>query len=890
MKRQDHNFQRMNFNERNACADLESQLSGVIEQDGITMISPEGVRRRARRIKQPRVRNARWIPEIFDLPENDAADEVKEMDVRSVGFLVRSAAPAVERKICVIREARPRSEYVISLKRAPLFMASESRDDRFFWNEAMEADRGCFDGPAEAGVYCSFTQDLTFDFFEPMAVSEQFTPNDFFAAHRSVYGRTGRASHAVRTFASDALDLFRRTKSVEREVHRDNGSAKATVEVSSFSPIRALAGFVSLMLIITIPANAVTLYRSMVSVSEATAGVGKVAMNELLSAKNAEKAPEAAESLKKASSRFREADAMLVESSALAAGLASVMPATYRSARALLESGDKASQAGAIFASGFEKVFSDTERRLDERLDALADYSLASLPLLSDASRAAASVKPSVIPEERREEFFKLKDRLESSTQAVRDMAVVAGLLSRLAGKNMSQKYLFVFQNNAELRPTGGFMGSVAEVTLDRGAVSSIKVPPGGPYDLKGQLLAHVISPEPLHLINPHWQFQDSNWFPDFPTSARKMLWFWSKSGQPTQNGVIAVNASFVEKVLDVTGPMEMTEYGKVIDKSNFMLETQKSVELEYDRQANTPKKFIGDLVSEMMLRMKSLSKDDWLKAGSLVSDALRTKDIQIYLADEDDEALVERYGWSGVMKDTDGDSLAVIETNIAGQKTDGVITESIEHVAAVQPDGSITDTLKVTRTHNGKKGELFRGVRNVSYVRAYVPLGSRFISADGFDSPPASLFKSPDEDYVPDPLLAQIQGAAEDMGEVTVRTEGSRTVFGGWAQLDPGETQTLTYRYRLPFTVRDLYSRLEASPNAAENTERTSYSLLLTSQSGKISRKITSSLQVPNGWELLWSHGLEKAQSGALYSGAWDQDTALAALMRSSQTAVPVR
>ena len=149
-------------------------------------------------------------------------------------------------------------------------------------------------------------------------------------------------------------------------------------------------------------------------------------------------------------------------------------------------------------------------------------------------------------------------------------------------------------------------MGSVAEVSFDRGSVKSIKVPPGGTYDIKGQLLAHVISPDPLHLINPHWQFQDSNWFPDFPTSARKMLWFWSKSGQPTQNGVISINASLVERILEITGPIDMPEYGKVIDKSNFMLETQKAVELEYDKQANTPKKFIGDLTQEMMKRLKS--------------------------------------------------------------------------------------------------------------------------------------------------------------------------------------------------------------------------------------------------------------------------------------------
>ncbi len=873
----------MIFNEREISADLESQLAGVIEQDGITMISPEGVRRRARRIKQKRSRHVPWIPEFSEMPASSNPDNVEALDVESIGLLVQGVQSMPEREIIIVKEERPRSEYVISLKQITLSRTSESVDERFSWGTAMAEEREYFSGATEAGVYGTFTQDLTFEGFDPRMLLEQFTPQDFFEAHRSIYGSTRRASNALQSIASETLGLFRRTKRIERDVKELPSSMKATVEVSSFSPLRALTGFVGLLLVITIPANAITLYRSLVSASEATAGVSQTAVNELLTAKNANQAPEAGASLKLASSHFREADAMLGESSALAVGLASVMPSTYRSARALLEAGDKASQAGAIFVTGFEKVFSDSSRRLDERLDALADYSRAAMPLLSDASRAAASVKSDAIPEDKREEFSKLQDRLESSTQAVRDMAGLADLLSRLVGKNISQTYLFVFQNNTELRPTGGFMGSVAEVSFDRGSVKSVKVPPGGTYDIKGQLLAHVISPDPLHLINPHWQFQDSNWFPDFPTSARKMLWFWSKSGQPTQNGVISINASLVERILEITGPIDMPEYGKVIDRSNFMLETQKAVELEYDKQANTPKKFIGDLTQEMMKRLKNLSKDEWLKAGAIVSDALRTKDVQVYLTNEEDEAQIERYGWNGLMKPTDGDSLAVIEANIAGQKTDGVIDETIEHVAEVQKDGSIIDTVTLTRTHNGKKGELFRGVRNVSYVRVYVPLGSRLIFAEGFNTPSAALFKNPDEDYQPDPLLAQVEVAGESLGDASIKTEGDRTVFGGWAQLDPGETQTLKYRYRLPFTVRDLYSRLEASPNAAGSADRSSYSLLLTSQSGKSSRKLTTALAFPSDWNLVWSHGLEKTQKGIVYSGDWDQDIAVAALLRSS-------
>jgi len=88
-------------------------------------------------------------------------------------------------------------------------------------------------------------------------------------------------------------------------------------------------------------------------------------------------------------------------------------------------------------------------------------------------------------------------------------------------------------------------------------------VPGGGTYDVQGQLLARVLPPGPLQLIADRWEFQDSNWALDFVAAANKIRYFWSKSGGPTMDGIITVNASFVEKLLELTGPVEVPELGK---------------------------------------------------------------------------------------------------------------------------------------------------------------------------------------------------------------------------------------------------------------------------------------------------------------------------------------
>ncbi|MBU0540661.1 hypothetical protein KKC31_03285, partial [Patescibacteria group bacterium] len=293
-----------------------------------------------------------------------------------------------------------------------------------------------------------------------------------------------------------------------------------------------------------------------------------------------------------------------------------------------------------------------------------------------------------------------------------------------------------------------------------------------------------------------------------------------------------------------------------------------------------------GDLGEALRSRLQVLSKDEMLKLGTLLSAGLQTKEVQVYLTRPDEEALVEKYGWNGRMKPTSGDSLAIIEANIAGQKTDGVIEEKIEHSAIVQSDGGIIDRLKIVRTHNGVKGELFNGVRNVSYIRVYVPEGSELIKASGFEDPPAGLFKKPDDDYVPDVEVAKIEsGMRKTDSGASIGEESGRTVFGGWAQLDPGETETLTYEYRLPFTIQNIRNNLDAAPIESDTPEaRGAYFLLLTSQSGKTERELVSNLTLPDGWNAVWSNTASGSQvSDVGYDGKWDRDIVVAALAAPS-------
>src|SRR6185437_16558381 len=63
-------------------------------------------------------------------------------------------------------------------------------------------------------------------------------------------------------------------------------------------------------------------------------------------------------------------------------------------------------------------------------------------------------------------------------------------IFPKLLGYNGTQTYLILFQNNAELRPGGGFIGSYGLVSFDHGKMGQFTI--HNVYDADGLLTKHI--------------------------------------------------------------------------------------------------------------------------------------------------------------------------------------------------------------------------------------------------------------------------------------------------------------------------------------------------------------------------------------------------------------
>ena len=193
-----------------------------------------------------------------------------------------------------------------------------------------------------------------------------------------------------------------------------------------------------------------------------------------------------------------------------------------------------------------------------------------------------------------------------------------------------------------------------------------------------------------------------------------------------------------------------MPEYGTTIDADNFVEKTQQEVEVDYDKELNQPKKFIADLTPKILDKvMSEKGISSMMQTLKAFNTALTEKHLLFYSRNYNIEKMISDQKWSGEVLNTDKDYLSVINTNINGYKTDGVIDETIEHHSDIQPDGSIVDTVSVTRKHNGgnEKYDWWNKV-NGDWMRVYVPKGSKLLSASGQtreSDPPASIINRSD-------------------------------------------------------------------------------------------------------------------------------------------------
>lgn len=394
---------------------------------------------------------------------------------------------------------------------------------------------------------------------------------------------------------------------------------------------------------------------------------------------------------------------------------------------------------------------------------------------------------------------------------------------------------LLLLQNNNELRTTGGFIGSFGDINLTNGKIGKLKF--ASIYDLDGQLDEKILPPSPMLAVNDSWFLRDANWFASFDMTAKKIISFYEKEGGETPDLVIALTPTAVAGILKITGPLEI-DANKKIDAENLVEELQILTQSSPGDPSNEPKRILSGLFAQLFQKIDVLSNEQKAYVFQELQKSLANKQILLYSEIQKAQKTFEEFNWAGNIMPSDRDYLMITSSNLGGTKTDLAIEQTIRLESLIKINGEIENTLTVIRTN---KMPRLPNAQNKSFVRIFVPKGSKFIEATGFDT--INLEKPQNlKDYKIDKDVFEWEKSSvrDTISGTLIGEESGKTFFGNWIILEGGQEREFSIKYILPFKLKSL-DRL---------------SLLVQKQPGALDAPFEYGLQ-PSGRILEWKNFL---------------------------------
>jgi hypothetical protein len=414
-----------------------------------------------------------------------------------------------------------------------------------------------------------------------------------------------------------------------------------------------------------------------------------------------------------------------------------------------------------------------------------------------------------------RSQIVSLKDTVDNAANLFVNAQPLLTNLPAMLGEPIEKRYLVLFQNDKELRSTGGFITAYAQFRFVHGKAILEKA--DDIYALDASMTKKF--PAPAEILTYHknvynLNLRDSNLSPDFKVSMQKFEELYNYAGGKEKiDGIFALDTHVLVEALKILGPMNVygREFSAVTDKrcdcprAVYVLEDYSTRPVNYVRTAR--KDIIGVLLHTILSQALGVSPSKyWGRLFQMAISEIGEKHVLAYLHDQNAQKGVESFNMAGrimtasesagVFKYAEGkgwDYLHINNSNMSGAKANMFVSEKITKDTKANGDGTITTKLTVDykNPYPGsdcglESGGLCLNAPLRNWVRVYAPFGSKLVESRGIQSPKDNK-----------PVL------------MTTYDSLGKTVFEGFLIVNPLGTAKLEVTYSSPVKSTDGAYRL---------------------------------------------------------------------------------
>jgi hypothetical protein len=436
--------------------------------------------------------------------------------------------------------------------------------------------------------------------------------------------------------------------------------------------------------------------------------------------------------------------------------------------------------------------------------------------------------------------------RFDQTLLLLEDGVGGAMVLPDLLGASEPCTYLILIQNEDELRPTGGFISGVARVVLQDAQIVELTFEDS--YAVDDLSNPYPDAPSPLYEVmgTELWLFRDSNWSPDFPTSAQvAMALYWLGDDEANIDGILALDQHALQLLVTALEPLEVKGYPVPVTGENMVQAVRESWAPSGEQGPTEEwwehrKYFMGRLVTAAVQKLQDEpGQSNLASLGWAAFRSLENRHALLYLPEAGPATdLLHQAGWDGAVVDTQGDYLMVVDANLGFNKVNPHITESLSYTIDLRDPALPQAKLAILHRHEGPVTQA--PCRHESrydltyeemmhrcywdYVRVYVPDGSHLLEATPHPIPGSLLLRG-------ESLDGQAQVLPAELG---------KSVFATFLVLAPGEWTESGFAYDLPPGV------------VTRNGHTWHYRLYIQKQAGTEGNEVLVVLHFPAGAEIV--------------------------------------
>ncbi|KAF2414811.1 hypothetical protein B1729_02975 [Microbacterium sp. B35-04] len=220
-----------------------------------------------------------------------------------------------------------------------------------------------------------------------------------------------------------------------------------------------------------------------------------------------------------------------------------------------------------------------------------------------------------------------------------------------MAGSGGIKTYLLIFQNNAEIRATGGNPAASMIVTLTDGKLGYVDQASSQTfYDAGTQDDVYVALPAEttgLYLPTFAQHSQDYTFTPDFPTTAQLFQALWTHTTGATFDGVVSIDPVVLSHMLAVAGPVTLGT-GEQLTADNAVSVLLRDAYERYPEGRDSDR-FFADAAKQVFAHLTTSAWDPLQMLDALKKAAAEQR-VNLAFVDQAAQALAVELGVDGAL------------------------------------------------------------------------------------------------------------------------------------------------------------------------------------------------------------------------------------------------